>query len=329
MNILVCGGAGYIGSHTVYELIERGHSVVVVDSLIKGHKAAVHNDAKFYLGDIRDEEFMDRVFKENNIDAVIDFAAFSLVGESVNEPFKYYENNVYGTLKLLEAMERAGVKKIVFSSTAATYGEPENDIIVESDKTNPTNPYGETKLTVEKMLKWADNAYGIKFVALRYFNAAGAHISGKIGEDHSPETHLIPIILQTALGQREKMFIFGDDYDTPDGTCVRDYIHVTDLADAHIKALEKLFKTNESGIYNLGNGKGFSVKEVIEKAKKVTGKDFKVEIEARRNGDPSTLIASSEKAIKELGWKPKFNTLDKIIETAWNWHKDHKNGYED
>lgn len=329
MNVLVCGGAGYIGSHTVYELIERGHSVVVVDSLIKGHKAAVHNEAKFYLGDIRDEEFMDRVFKENNIDAVIDFAAFSLVGESVNEPFKYYENNVYGTLKLLEAMERAGVKKIVFSSTAATYGEPENDIIVESDKTIPTNPYGETKLTVEKMLKWADNAYGIKFVALRYFNAAGAHISGKIGEDHSPETHLIPIILQTALGQREKMFIFGDDYDTPDGTCVRDYIHVTDLADAHIKALEKLFKTNESGIYNLGNGKGFSVKEVIEKAKKVTGKDFKVEIEARRNGDPSTLIASSEKAIKELGWKPKFNTLDKIIETAWNWHKDHKNGYED
>ena len=329
MNVLVCGGAGYIGSHTVYELIERGHSVVVVDSLIKGHKAAVHNEAKFYLGDIRDEEFMDRVFKENNIDAVIDFAAFSLVGESVNEPFKYYENNVYGTLKLLEAMERAGVKKIVFSSTAATYGEPENDIIVESDKTNPTNPYGETKLTVEKMLKWADNAYGIKFVALRYFNAAGAHISGKVGEDHSPETHLIPIILQTALGQREKMFIFGDDYDTPDGTCVRDYIHVTDLADAHIKALEKLFKTNESGIYNLGNGKGFSVKEVIEKAKKVTGKDFKVEIEARRSGDPSTLIASSEKAIKELGWKPKFNTLDKIIETAWNWHKDHKNGYED
>ena len=264
MNVLVCGGAGYIGSHTVYELIERGHSVVVVDSLIKGHKAAVHNDAKFYLGDIRDEEFMDKVFKENNIDAVIDFAAFSLVGESVNEPFKYYENNVYGTLKLLETMERAGVKKIVFSSTAATYGEPENDIIVESDKTNPTNPYGETKLTVEKMLKWADNAYGIKFVALRYFNAAGAHISGKIGEDHSPETHLIPIILQTALGQREKMFIFGDDYDTPDGTCVRDYIHVTDLADAHIKALEKLFKTNESGIYNLGNGKGFSVKEVIK-----------------------------------------------------------------
>ena len=329
MNVLVCGGAGYIGSHTVYELIERGHSVVVVDSLIKGHKAAIHNEAKFYLGDIRDEEFMDRVFRENQIDAVIDFAAFSLVGESVNEPFKYYENNVYGTLKLLVAMERADVKKIVFSSTAATYGEPENDIIVESDNTNPTNPYGETKLTVEKMLKWADNAYGIKFVALRYFNAAGAHISGKIGEDHNPETHLIPIILQTALGQREKMFIFGDDYDTPDGTCVRDYIHVTDLADAHIKALEKLFRTNESGIYNLGNGKGFSVKEVIEKAKKITGKDFKVEIEARRSGDPSTLIASSEKAIKELGWQPKFNTLDKIIETAWNWHKDHKNGYED
>mgnify|MGYP005924385199 CR=1 FL=1 len=327
MNVLVCGGAGYIGSHTVYELIERGHSVVVVDSLIKGHKAAVHNDAKFYLGDIRDEEFMDKVFKENNIDAVIDFAAFSLVGESVNEPFKYYENNVYGTLKLLEAMERAGVKKIVFSSTAATYGEPENDIIVESDKTIPTNPYGETKLTVEKMLKWADNAYGIKFVALRYFNAAGAHISGKIGEDHSPETHLIPIILQTALGQREKMFIFGDDYDTPDGTCVRDYIHVTDLAQAHILAVKYLMEGNESNIFNLGNGVGFTVKEVIETARKVTGKPIKAVEEGRRAGDPAVLIASSEKAKNILDWKPEHADLEEIIASAWKWHSSHPQGY--
>lgn len=329
MNILVAGGAGYIGSHTVYELVAKGHNVIVVDSLVKGHREAVHKAAKLYIGDIRDESFINKVFDENRIDAVIDFAAFSLVGESVSEPFKYYENNVYGTLKLLEAMNRASVKRIVFSSTAATYGEPENAIIYEGDKTSPTNPYGETKLTVEKMLKWADNAYGIKFVALRYFNAAGAHISGEIGEDHNPETHLIPLVLQTALGKREKMFIFGNDYATADGTCVRDYIHVTDLADAHIKALEKLFRTEESGIYNLGNGKGFSVKEVVEEAKRVTGKAFEVEIKERRAGDPSALVASSEKAINELGWKPKFDSLNEIIATAWNWHKTHPNGYGD
>ena len=327
MNILVCGGTGYIGSHTVYELIEKGFNVVVVDNLIKGHKAAVHKLAKLYIGDICDEEFMVNVLKENNIDAVIDFAAFSLVGESVSEPLKYYENNVCGTMKLLQAMKIADVKKIVFSSTAATYGEPESDIIKETDTTLPTNPYGETKLAVEKMLKWCDKAYGIKFVALRYFNAAGAHISGEIGEDHNPESHLIPIILQTALGKREKMFIFGDDYNTYDGTCVRDYIHVTDLADAHIKALEKLIKTNESGIYNLGNGKGFSVKEVIEMARKVTGVEIPTEICERRAGDPSTLIASSERAINELGWVPRFNSLERIIETAWNWHCNHINGY--
>ena len=329
MNVLVCGGAGYIGSHTVYELIERGHSVVVVDSLIKGHKAAVHNDAKFYLGDIRDEEFMDRVFKENNIDAVIDFAAFSLVGESVNEPFKYYENNVYGTLKLLEAMERAGVKKIVFSSTAATYGEPENDIIVESDKTIPTNPYGETKLTVEKMLKWADNAYGIKFVALRYFNAAGAHISGKIGEDHSPETHLIPIILQTALGQREKMFIFGDDYDTPDGTCVRDYIHVVDLADGHVKALEKL-KAEQGGvwIYNLGTGTGYSVLDVINAFEEANNLKINYVFKDRRAGDVPACYADPSKAEKELGWKAKRG-IREMCEDAWRWQKNNPEGYEE
>lgn len=329
MKILVCGGAGYIGSHTVYELIEQGHQVVVADNLCKGHKSAVHKDAKLYIGDLRDADFMDKVFSENKIDAVIDFAAFSLVGESCSEPLKYFDNNVYGTIRLLGAMNRAGVKKIVFSSTAATYGEPENIPILESDRTFPTNPYGETKLTVEKILKWSDKAYGIKYVALRYFNAAGAHISGEIGEDHSPESHLIPIILQVALGQREKIAMFGDDYPTPDGTCVRDYIHVTDLADAHIKAIEKLFRDETSSIYNLGNGKGFSVKEVVEETRKVTGKEIKAVIEGRRPGDPSTLIATSEKAMKELGWTPRFNTLTQIIETAWKWHQGHPKGYGD
>ncbi len=329
MNILVCGGAGYIGCHTVYELIDKGYNVIVVDNLVKGHKSSVHEKAKLCVGDLRDEKFMDIVFKENNIDAVIDFAAFSLVGESVCEPFKYYENNVYATLKLLEAMERAKVKKIVFSSTAAVYGEPNKDIISEDDNILPTNPYGETKLTVERLLKWADMAYGIKFIALRYFNAAGAHISGKIGEDHNPETHLIPIVLQAAAGKREKVYIFGDDYLTYDGTCLRDYIHVTDLANAHIKALERLVNANESGIYNLGNGKGFSVKEVIEEAKKVTGYNIKTEICDRRKGDPSVLIASSDKAMKQLGWKPKFNSLNEIIKTAWNWHVNNPNGYND
>ena len=329
MNILVCGGAGYIGSHTVYELIEQGHSVVVADNLCKGHKEAVHKEAKLYIGDLRNPEFLDKVFEENKIDAVIDFAAFSLVGESCSEPLKYFDNNVYGTIKLLEAMVKAGVNKIVFSSTAATYGEPENIPILESDRTLPTNPYGETKLTVEKILKWCDAAYGIKYVALRYFNAAGAHISGEIGEDHSPETHLIPIIIQAALGQREKIAMFGDDYPTPDGTCVRDYIHVTDLADAHIKAIEKLFKDETSAIYNLGNGKGFSVKEVVEETRRVTGREIKAVVEGRRPGDPSTLIATSEKAMKELGWKPRFNTLTQIIETAWKWHQSHPKGYND
>ncbi|MBQ6554690.1 MAG: UDP-glucose 4-epimerase GalE [Firmicutes bacterium] len=329
MNVLVCGGAGYIGSHTVYELIEQGHSVVVADNLVKGHKAAVHKDAKLCVGDLRDAEFMDKVFSENKIDAVIDFAAFSLVGESVSEPLKYFDNNVYGTVRLLEAMNRAGVKKIVFSSTAATYGEPESIPISENDRTFPTNPYGESKLTVEKILKWSDRAYGIKYVALRYFNAAGAHISGEIGEDHSPESHLIPIILQAAMGVREKIAIFGTDYDTADGTCVRDYIHVTDLADAHIKALEKLERDNGSGIYNLGNGTGFSVREVIEEAKRVTQRPIKVVEEARRPGDPATLIASSKKAMDELGWKPRYNSLEKIISTAWKWHIGHPEGYGD
>ncbi|MFX0548150.1 UDP-glucose 4-epimerase GalE [Hathewaya histolytica] len=327
MKVLVCGGAGYIGSHMVAELLENNHEVIVLDNFQKGHRDAVLG-GKIYEGDIRDRKILDKVFSENNIDAVIDFAAESLVGESVVEPLKYFNNNVYGTICLLEAMRDYDVKYIIFSSTAATYGEPENIPIVENDKTFPTNPYGESKLAVEKILKWCDNAYGIKYTALRYFNAAGAHINGKIGEDHSPETHLIPIIMQAALGKREKVFIFGDDYNTKDGTCVRDYIHVTDLASAHLLALERLMRGEESDIYNLGNGKGFSVKEVIDTVKKVAGRDFKVEISERRAGDPATLIASSERAIKELGWKCKYDSLETIIETAWNWHLNHLEGYE-
>ncbi len=327
MAILVCGGAGYIGSHMVAELLENGEEVVILDNLQKGHKDAIVG-GKLYVGDLRDREILDKVFTENNIEAVIDFAADSLVGESVENPIKYFENNVGSTLSLLKAMNDYDVKKIVFSSTAATYGEPENIPILEDDRTFPTNPYGESKLTVEKVLKWCDNAYGIKYTVLRYFNAAGAHISGKIGEDHRPESHLIPIILQVALGKREKIFVYGDDYDTKDGSCIRDYIHVSDLASAHLLALNKLREGSESKTFNLGNGTGFSVKEVIQVTRKVTGKEIKAEIAERRAGDPAILIASSEKAQNELGWKPKYNNVETIIETAWKWHVNHPEGYE-
>lgn len=329
MAILICGGAGYIGSHTVAELVTRGEEVIVVDNLQKGHANAVWEGAKLYVGDLRSSVFMDKVFTENKIDAVIHFAADSLVGESVTEPLKYYENNVTSAICLLKSMNKFGVKKIVFSSTAATYGEPESVPIVETDKTVPTNPYGETKLAVEKMLKWSEAAYGIKHVVLRYFNVAGAHESGKIGEDHSPETHLIPIILQVALGKREKIAIYGDDYDTKDGTCVRDYIHVMDLVNAHILAVDKLRKTETSGTYNLGNGTGFTVKEVIDASRIITGHPIPAQLSERRAGDPAILIASSEKAMKELGWTPKYNRLEQIIESAWLWHKSKPNGYED
>ncbi|AWZ49235.1 UDP-glucose 4-epimerase GalE [Clostridiaceae bacterium 14S0207] len=327
MKILVCGGAGYIGSHMVAELLENGHEVVILDNFQKGHRDAILG-GKVYKGDLRDRSVLDKVFSENKIDAVIDFAADSLVGESVAEPLKYFDNNIGSTINLLKAMRDHEVKYIVFSSTAATYGEPENIPIVEGDRNLPTNPYGESKLAVEKILKWCDNAYGIKYTALRYFNAAGAHVDGKIGEDHNPESHLIPIILQTALGKRDKIFIFGDDYNTEDGSCVRDYIHVTDLANAHLLALKRLMNGGESRIYNLGNGKGFSVKEVIEVARKVTGKEIKAEIAERRAGDPATLIASSKKAMEELQWKPKYNSLETIIDTAWKWHVNHPQGYE-
>lgn len=326
MAIMVTGGAGYIGSHTVAELLAKGEEVVIVDNLQQGHRDAVLG-GKLYVGDIRDKEFLDTVFKENSIDAVIHFAANSLVGESMQNPGKYYHNNVYGTLCLLEKMNEYGVNKIVFSSTAATYGEPENIPILETDRTLPTNAYGETKLAMEKMMRWFDTAHGMKYVSLRYFNAAGAHESGKIGEDHSPETHLVPIILQVALGKRPHISIFGDDYATPDGTCIRDYIHVTDLADAHILAVEKLRAGGDSSVYNLGNGKGFSVKEVIEIARRVTGHAIPAVIETRRAGDPATLVASSERTRAELGWKPKRDSLEHIIASAWSWHQSHPDGY--
>lgn len=328
MKILVAGGAGYIGSHTVYELIDNGADVVIIDSLETGHIEAVHPKARFYQGDIRDRAFLDDVLtKEKDIDGVIHFAANSLVGESMINPLKYYDNNVYGTKVLLEKLIEYGINHVVFSSTAATYGEPKSIPIVETDPTQPTNAYGETKLAMEKMFKWCDVAYGLKYVALRYFNACGAHISGKIGEAHNPESHLIPLILQVPNGKRESIKVFGTDYPTKDGTCVRDYIHVTDLAAAHILAVKYLIDGNESNTFNLGNGVGFTVNEVIEKAKQVTKLPIKVEQDARRAGDPAVLIASSEKAKEVLGWKPKYDSLETIIETAWNWHKNHPDGF--
>ena len=327
MKVLVLGGAGYIGSHTVKALCEENIDVVVADNLVTGHIEAVDSRAKFYKGDIRDINFLDDLFSKEKIDAVIHFAAYSLVGESVTDPLKYYDNNLCGTKVLLESMVKNNVDKIVFSSTAATYGEPENIPILESDRTEPTNPYGETKLSMEKMFKWTANAHGLRFVSLRYFNACGADESGKIGEAHNPETHLIPIILQVPNGQREFVSIFGDDYPTKDGTCIRDYIHVTDLAQAHISAVKYLMNGGNSDIFNLGNGVGFSVREVIETARKVTGHPIPVKDVERRAGDPAQLIASSEKAKKVLGWKPEHDSLEEIIASAWNWHKNHPNGY--
>lgn len=327
MAILVCGGAGYIGSHCVYALIEKSEQVVVVDSLQTGYKGAVHSNAKFYQGDLKDRVFLDKVFEENDIEAVIHFAASSLVGVSMTVPLAYYDNNVYGSQILLETMNKHHVNKIVFSSTAAVYGEPENIPILETDRTIPTNPYGETKLAVEKMMRWADQAHGIKHIVLRYFNVAGAHPGGMIGEAHNPETHLIPLILQVPLNQRQSITIFGEDYDTPDGTCIRDYIHVMDLVDAHLLALDKLREGSQSNVYNLGNGEGFSVKEMIEAARKVTGHPIPAVLADRRAGDPSKLVASSQKAQQELGWSPKYARVEDIIETAWNWHKNNPKGY--
>ena len=329
MRLLVLGGAGYIGSHTAVELLDRGHEVVIADNLITGYKQAVPKEAVFYQGDIRDYNFLNNLFKTEKIDAVIHFAAFSLVGESVTNPLKYYENNLYGTKVLLQAMIDNNVDKIVFSSTAATYGEPENIPILESDRTCPTNPYGETKLAMEKMMKWSANAYQLRYVSLRYFNACGAHKSGKLGEAHNPESHLIPLVLQVPNGKRESVSIYGTDYDTPDGTCIRDYIHVTDLAEAHILAVEYLMKGGESNIFNLGNGVGYSVREVIETARKVTGHPIPAVEIPRRAGDPARLVASGEKAKMVLGWEPKITSLEDIIRSAWVWHSTHPNGYNE
>lgn len=330
MSVLVLGGAGYIGSHTVDRLVDQGQDVVVVDSLVTGHRAAINDKAKFYQGDLADQDFMRKVFTENpEIDAVIHFAAYSLVAESMKKPLKYFDNNTAGMIKLLEVMNEFDIKNIVFSSTAATYGIPEKMPIMESDPQDPINPYGESKLMMEKIMRWADEAYGTKFVALRYFNVAGAKPDGSIGEDHGPETHLIPIVLQVAQGKRDKLQIFGDDYNTPDGTNVRDYVHPFDLADAHILAVDYLRKGNESNAFNLGSSTGFSNLEIVEAARKVTGKEIPAEIAPRRGGDPDSLIASSDKAREILDWKPQFDNIERIIETAWAWHSSHPNGYDD
>lgn len=327
MKVLVLGGAGYIGSHTVHALAKSGAQVVVADNLETGHRQAVHKAATFYQGDIRDRAFVDDLFSKESVDAVIHFAANSLVPESMKDPLKYYNNNVYGTQVLLSSMVEHGVNNIVFSSTAATYGEPERVPILESDRTLPTNPYGETKLAMEKMFYWTNLAHGINYVSLRYFNACGAEESGMIGEAHRPETHLIPLVLQVPNGQRECIDICGTDYATPDGTCLRDYIHVSDLASAHILAAKYLIAGNESNVFNLGNGVGFSVREIIDAAEHVVGKPIHQHIAPRRAGDPAKLVASSEKAQSVLGWKPQYTDIERIIGTAWRWHKEHPHGY--
>ncbi|TFJ71983.1 UDP-glucose 4-epimerase GalE [Carnobacterium maltaromaticum] len=327
MTVLVLGGAGYIGSHAVDQLITKGYDVAVVDNLKTGHKESLPDKARFYQGDIRNKAFMEDVFTKENIEGVIHFAASSLVGESMEIPLDYLNNNVYGTQVVLEVMEKYNVKSIIFSSSAATYGEPKVIPIEETAATNPESTYGETKLMMEKMLKWCDKAYGMRFVALRYFNVAGAKLDGTIGEDHNPESHLLPIILQTALGQRVKFTIYGEDYETPDGTCIRDYVHVVDLIDAHILALEYLQAGNSSNTFNLGSSTGFSVKQMLEAAREVTGKEIPATVVSRRAGDPSTLIAASDKAREVLGWKPQYTEVNKIIESAWNWHVKHPNGY--
>lgn len=329
MSILVVGGAGYIGSHMVKRLIEQGQEVVVVDNLSTGHRKAVDEKARFYEGDIRNHVFLKGVFDRENIDTVVHFAAFSIVPESMEKPLKYFDNNTAGMVALLEEMRDHDVKRIIFSSTAATYGVPEKSPIEENDRQAPINPYGESKLMMEKIIRWADQAYGIKFVALRYFNVAGAYPDGSIGEDHGPETHLTPIILQVAAGQRDQLKIFGDDYNTPDGTNVRDYVHVLDLVDAHILAINYLKAGNDSDVFNLGSSTGFSVKQMVEAAREVTGEPIPAEIAERRPGDPDSLIAASQKARDVLQWQPQYDDVKGIIQTAWNWKQQHPRGYED
>lgn len=325
MRVLVTGGAGYIGSVVTEELIKDQHDVVVYDSLYKGHRQAVADDVKFVEADLRDTETLKRTLRDNRIEAVIHMAADSLVGESYVDPAKYYDNNVISGLSLLNAMRETNVLQIVFSSTAAVYGEPEKQPIEETDLTNPTNPYGETKLTFEKAMNWYDSAHGLRYASLRYFNAAGA--TAKRGEVHDPETHLIPILLQVATGKRSHVEIFGDDYPTTDGTCVRDYIHVVDLARAHVLALNVM--AGGSRIYNLGcGGDGYSVRQAIETAREVTGRQIPIKVGPRRAGDPAVLIASSEKIKRDLDWQPQYQDLRVIVESAWKWIMEHPSGYE-
>ncbi|KGH82451.1 UDP-glucose 4-epimerase GalE [Oenococcus oeni] len=329
MNVLVTGGAGYIGSHTVDRLLAHGDRVSVVDNLWAGHRQAVPDQAKFYEADVRDKTALKKIFDENDFDAVVHFAALTQVGESMKKPLFYFDNNTFGVISLLEAMRDHNVKKIVFSSSAATYGVPKHNPITEDEIQKPINPYGLTKLQMEQIMAWSDQAYGIKGVALRYFNVAGAKADGSIGEDHNPETHMIPNILMVAQGKKDKMVIFGDDYNTPDGTNVRDYVHVVDLADAHVLALEYLQRENKSNRFNLGTEMGMSNKQLISAAKKVTGIDFKVEIGPRRAGDPDALVASPKKAKEVLGWDPKLSNVEDEIKSAWNWMTKHPNGYDD
>ncbi|HHW13083.1 MAG TPA: UDP-glucose 4-epimerase GalE [Firmicutes bacterium] len=326
MKVLVAGGAGYIGSQVALDLARAGHEPVVLDNLVKGHREAVLRGT-FVQGDINQFDLVTELMTKEKIEAVIHLAAHSLVGESVHNPAKYFRNNIANGQVLLDAMVASGVKYIVFSSTAAVYGEPERVPIPEDHPKNPTNPYGFSKLTFEGMLRFYEEAYGLRYISLRYFNAAGADPEAEIGEDHDPETHLIPIVLKTALGVREHIQLYGTDYPTPDGTCIRDYIHVADLSQAHLLALEALAGGKESTIYNLGNGQGYSNKEVIETARRVTGKEIKVIDAPRRPGDPAVLVASSAKIQAELGWKPKYPELDRIIATAWRWHQRHPYGY--
>jgi UDP-glucose 4-epimerase len=326
MKVLVTGGAGYIGSHVVDLLIDRGYEVVVYDNLYTGHEEAVHNKAAFYQGDLLDRARLVQVFGEHQFEGILHFASHTLVGESMERPWLYLRDNVVAASNLLEAATQQGVKRFILSSTANLFDDPERLPIVAEERIVPGSPYGESKYVIERQLHWVDRIYGLKYCCLRYFNASGAHPGGHIGEDHRPEYHLIPIILQVALGQRDKLTIFGGDYPTPDGTCIRDYIHVIDLAEAHILALEAL-ADGQSRKYNLGNGRGYSIMEVLQTAREITGHPIPAEIGARRPGDPATLIADSTRIMKELGWHPEFGSLRQIIETAWNWHRSHPKGY--